>query len=61
LNFFIECSFLEQQQQQNLLFGKIPWRRKWQLTPVFFPGKSHGERSLEGYSPWGSKESYMAE
>ena len=31
--------------------GKIPWRRKWQPTPVFLPGKSHGERSLAGYSP----------
>ena len=36
--------------------GKIPWRRKWQPTPVFLPGKSHGQRSLVGYSPWGSKE-----
>ena len=32
-------------------FGKIPWRRKWQLTAVFLPGKSHGQRSLVGYSP----------
>ena len=31
---------------------KIPWRRNWQLTPVFLPGKSHGQRSLVGYSPW---------
>ena len=30
---------------------KIPWRRKWQPTPVFLPEKSHGQRSLEGYSP----------
>ena len=37
--------------------GKIPWRRKWQPTPVFLPGKSHGQRSLVGYSPWGYKES----
>jgi len=36
--------------------GKIPWRRKWQPTPVFLPGKSHGWRSLESYSPWGHKE-----
>ena len=28
---------------------KIPWRRKWQPTPVFLPGKSHGQRSLAGY------------
>ena len=31
--------------------GKISWRRKWQLTPVFLPGKSHGQKSLVGYSP----------
>ena len=30
--------------------------RKWQPTPVFLPGKSHGQRSLPGYSPWGHKE-----
>ena len=41
--------------------GKIPWRRKWQPTPVFLPGKSHGQRSLVGYSPQGHKESYVAE
>ena len=32
---------------------KIPWKRKWQPTPVFLPGVSHGQRSLAGYSPWG--------
>ena len=32
---------------------KIPWRRQWQLTPVFLPGKSHGQWSLVGYRPWG--------
>ena len=31
--------------------GKIPWRKKWQSTPVFLPGKSHGQRSLVGCSP----------
>ena len=41
--------------------GLIPglgrsWSRKWQLTPVFWPGESHGQRSLVGYSPWGRKE-----
>ena len=35
---------------------KIPWRRKWQPTPVLLPGKSYGRRSLVGYSPWGRKE-----
>ena len=33
----------------------IPWRRKWQSTPVFLPGKSHGQKSLVSYSPWGCK------
>ena len=32
---------------------KIPWRRKWQPTLVFFPGESHGQRTLVGYTPWG--------
>ena len=41
--------------------GKIPWGRTWQPTPGFLPGKSHGQRSLEGYSPWGCKESTMTE
>ena len=36
--------------------GKIPWRRKRHPTPVFLPGKSHGQRGLVGYSPWGHKE-----
>ena len=35
--------------------GKIFWRRQWQPTPVFLPGKSHGHRSLVGYSPWHHK------
>ena len=35
----------------------FPWSRKWQPTPVFLPGESHGQRSLAGYSPWGCKES----
>ena len=31
---------------------EIPWRGKWTPTPVFFPGKFHGQRSLAGFSPW---------
>ena len=34
---------------------KILWRKKWQPTPVFLPGKSHGQGSLAGYSSWGRK------
>ena len=41
--------------------GRFPWRRKWQPTPVFLPGKSHGWRSPAGYSPLGHKESDMTE
>ena len=46
--------------------GSIPMsgrslRRKWQLTQVFLPGKSHAQRSLVGYSPWGYKESDTTE
>ena len=41
--------------------GKIPWRRKWQPTPLLLPGESHGGRSLVGYSPWGRKESDTTE
>ena len=33
----------------------LPWRRKWQPTPVFLLEKSHGQRILAGYSPWGRK------
>ena len=40
---------------------KIPQSRKWQPTPIFLPGKYHRQRSLEGYSPWGCKESDMTE
>ena len=40
---------------------KMPWRRKWQPTPIFLPVKSHGQRSLVGYSSKGSKESDMTE
>ena len=39
----------------------IPWRREWLPTPVFLPGKSHGQRSLVGFSPWGRKESDTTE
>ena len=35
--------------------GKIPWKRKWQPTPVFLHGESHGPRSLAGCSPWDHK------
>ena len=49
------------QQHESALSIHIFWRRKWQPTSVFLPGKSHGWRSVVGYSPWGRKESDMTE
>ena len=49
------------QQHESALSIHIFWRRKWQPTAVFLPRKSHGWRSLVGYSPWGCKESDMTE
>ena len=45
------------------MVGKIPWIRKWQCTPEFFPGLSHGQRTKEpgGYSPWDCSESDTTE
>ena len=45
-----------QETQVRSLGQEDPWRRKWEPTPVFLPGRSHGRRSLGGYSPWGCKE-----
>jgi len=38
------------------LVGKIPWRTEWLPTPAFLPGEFHGQKILEGNSPWGGKE-----
>ena len=51
----------DERDRFNPWVGKIPWRRAWQLTPVFLPGESHGQRNLVGYSPWGHKELDMTE
>ena len=45
----------------NPWVGEIPWSKKWQPTPVFLPGYSHGQSSLADYSSWGPKESDMTE
>ena len=42
-------------------YGFDPWRGKWQSTPVFLPGESHGQRSLMGYSPWGRKSRTLSD
>ena len=56
------CQF---RRQKRLGFDpwvrKSPWRKKWQPTPVFLPGKSCGQKSLVGYSPRGCKESNTSE
>ena len=39
----------------NIINIRMDWRRKWQPSPVFLPGKFHGQRSLVGYSLWGHK------
>ena len=48
-------------RSKRLGLGKISWSRKWQPTPMFLSGKSHGQRSLVGYSPWGHKGSDTTE
>ena len=45
----------DQIPSRSLTFCKTPWRRAWQTTPVFLLGSSHGQGSLQGYSPWGRK------
>ena len=45
----------------NHWVGKILWSRKWHVTPILLPGKSHGQRSLASYSPWGHIELDMTE
>ena len=50
-----------QETQFNPLVKKIPWRRKWEPTPVFLPEKFHGQRSLASYGPWGHEESDTTE
>ena len=55
----VKCLPAMQETMVRFLVRKIPWRRKWQPTPIFLPGESQGQRSLVGYSPWGRKESDM--
>ena len=50
-----------QETRFNPWVGKILGGRKWQPSPVFLSGKSHRQRSLVGYSPWGCKEYDMTE
>ena len=52
---------LMQETQVQSLGREDPQRRAWKPTPVFLPRKSHGQRRLVGYGPWGCKESDMTE
>ena len=45
-----------QERQVQSLGQEDPMKKTWQPTPVFLPGKFHGQRSLAGYSPWDRKE-----
>ena len=51
----------EKRGEKWLFWLTLPWRKKWQPTPVLLPGKYHGQRSEVGYSPWGRKESDTTE
>ena len=53
-----ESSFQSKRSRFKPWVRKILWRRKWQPTPAFLPGKFHGQRSLTGYSPWGHRVGY---
>ena len=52
----IPCNAGDSGDRFNPWARKIPWRRKWQPTPVFSPGEFHGQSSLASYSPQGRKE-----
>ena len=49
------------EMQGQSLGGEDVLEEVWQPTPVFLPGKSHGQRSLADYSPWGRKEKDLTE
>ena len=53
----VKCLPTMRETRVQSLVGKISWRRKWQPTPVFLPGKSHGQRSLVGYTLHGVAKS----
>ena len=55
------CLAMREMHVRFPVSGRFPWRRKWQPTPVFLPGKSHGQKSLAGYSSWVCKESDSTE
>ena len=52
---------LPKQETHEIRIQFLDWEDQWQPTPIFLPGKSHGQRILAGYSPWGHKELDMNE
>ena len=56
-----ECSCQRSKTWVDPWVRKIPWKRKWQSTPVSLPGRSYGEKNLAGYSPQGCKKSDTTE
>ena len=52
-HFYVKCNY---NIISKILWFSLLWRRKWQSTPALLPGKSHGQRSMVGYSLWGCKE-----
>ena len=61
ISFTSYCGILKMQENQPIKWIQLEfkWRRQWHPTPVLLPGKSHGRRSLVGFSPWGREESDM--
>ena len=55
--FHLQC----RRRDLDLWVEKIPWRKEWQPTPVFFLGESDGQRRLADYSPWGRQELDMTQ
>ena len=58
-NLTLHLKQLEKEEMKNSRVSR--WRRQWHPTPVLLPGKSHGQRSLVGCSPWGREESDTTE
>ena len=56
-----ELSAISEKQESCTTLALPNWRRQWHPTPVLLPGKSHGQRSLVGCSPWGLEELDMTE
>ena len=57
----LEIRGFERRNELGHTIALKTWKRKWHPTPVFLPGKSHGWKSLAGYSPWGHEESVATE